>query len=261
MNWLHDVNEWMEKLNPDVRLLNEGLMDTDMSGWINIGVIKNGSNIGNGGNAYLMVNPNYPKTDDISSFIYRGTGYNTEPDGTGDELRLSEFTKERLHIYDEYKNTYYGEAFLGKQKNDKDEESHEQFMNRLDMSDNNVVLKHDSNYRITDGFVKKGKTNNYSNNSDIGIYFWGSIDKGNDQTNNSLYTYYCLVPKDEVYDFDNDMERFGTIRNAFNKYSYIAQSWKNGKSIVVNSLTPVKISLITDNRTGKSYNANWQEIN
>ena len=26
--------------------LNEGIFDTDMSGWINVGVIKNGSNIG-----------------------------------------------------------------------------------------------------------------------------------------------------------------------------------------------------------------------
>ena len=87
-DWLHNVNEWMEKLNPDVKFLNESLSETDMTNWINIGIIKNGSNIGTGGDAYLMVNPNFPQTDDFSTFRYRASGYNTKPDGTGDRVLL-----------------------------------------------------------------------------------------------------------------------------------------------------------------------------
>ena len=222
-DWIDNVNEWMEKLNPDIRLLNEGLNDTNMTGWLNVGVIKNGSNIGAGGDAYLMVDPNYPQTDDFGTFKYRATGYNTKPDGTGYELNIPEYQKQYLRIYDEYRDTYYGELFLGRRKNNEQENKHRQFMKQLDTQGNTVVLKHDTTYKITDGVVKKGKPNNYSNNSDIGIYFWGSKMRGQDQSNGGTYTYYCHVDKSQIYDFENDMERFGTLMNAFKKYPYVAQ--------------------------------------
>lgn len=240
------INKYSEKLTYRI---NEGMFDTDMSGWINIGVIKNGSNIGNGGDAYLMVNPNYPQTDDFSTFAYRGTGYNTKPDGSGREITVSSFNKQNLEIYPEYRDTYYGEVFLGKQKTAEDEKGHELFLSRLDVKDEYVILKHDSNVKITDGVIKKGEPNNYSKNSDIGIYFWGSKEHGMDQSNNALYTYYCLVDKDKVYDFENDMERFGTIQNALRKYPYVAQYWKDGPEIVVITNTPTSISYVKKNNT------------
>lgn len=240
--------------------LNEGMWDTDMTGWINIGVIKNGSNIGAGGDAYLMVDPNYPQTDDFGTFKYRGTGYNTKPDGTGYELQIPEYYKQRLQIYDQYRDTYYGEVFLGRKKTDEQEQKHKLFMSQLDMSGDKVILKHDSSYKITDGVVKKGNPNNWSNNSDIGIYFWGSKQHGSDQSNGGLYTYYCIVAPNEIYDFENDMERLGTLLNVFKKYKFAAQYWKGGPAIVVNSLTPTKISYIRDNSNGKIYDANWQEL-
>ena len=260
-DWLHNVNEWMEKLNPDVRLLNEGLNDRDMTGWINIGVIKNGSNIGTGGDAYLMVDPNYPQTDDFGTYRYRATAYNTKPDGTGYEIEVPTYQKQYLQIYDQYRDTYYGEAFLGKKKTAEQEQKHQMFLRQLEMSGDKVVLKHDSSYKITDGVVKKGQPNTYSNNSDIGIYFWGSKEPGNDQSNGSQYTYYCLVNANQVYDFENDMERYGTLVKAFKHYPFVAQYWKGGPAIVVNSLKPLPITYIKDNQTGKMYNGNWQKIN
>lgn len=258
IDWLTGVNVWMEKLNPDVRLLNEGMFDKDMSGWINIGVIKNGSNLGEGGDAYLMVNPKFPKTDDLGTFIYRGTGYNSKPDGTGSELHISEYTKQYLKVYDEYRNTYYGEIFLGKQKTEEEKDKHVQFMNQLDKTGDEIILKHDSSYRITDGVVKKGTPNNWSNNSDVGIYFWGSKQHGSDQSNGSKYTYFCLVNQDEVYDFENDIERLGTLANVFKKYKYAAQYWKGGPTIVVNSVTPVEIDYIRDNTNSIFFNSKWE---
>ena len=259
-DWLDNVNEWMEKLNPDVRLLNEGLNDRDMTGWINIGVIKNGSNIGTGGDAYLMVDPNYPQTDDFGTYRYRATAYNTKPDGTGYEIEVPTYQKQYLQIYDQYRDTYYGEAFLGKKKTAEQEQKHQMFLSQLEMSGDKVVLKHDSSYKITDGMVKKGQPNLYSNNSDIGIYFWGSKERGSDQSNGGQYTYYCLVNANKVYDFENDIERFGTLMNVFKKYPYVAQYWKGGPAIVVNSMTPIPIYNIKDNTNGKIYDANWREI-
>ena len=253
------INKYDETHKKGYRL-NEGMWDTDMTGWINIGVIKNGSNIGAGGDAYLMVDPKYPQTDDFGTLRYRGTGYNTKPDGTGHELQIPEYQKQYLQIYDQYRDTYYGEVFLGRKKTDEQKQKHELFMSQLDMSGDRVVLKHDSSYKIIDGVVKKGTPNRWSNNSDIGIYFWGSKQHGSDQSNGGLYTYYCLVSQSFVYDFENDMERFGTLLNVFKKYKYVAQYWKGGPAIVVNSVTPVPISYIRENNTGKIYDANWQEL-
>lgn len=241
--------------------INEGMFDTDMSGWINIGIIKNASPFGAGGDAYLMVNPNYPQTNDFKSFRYRATGYNTKKDGTGNEISgIPTYKQEYLEIYPEFRDTYYGEIFLGRKKTDEEIKKHEQFMLMLNTVEDKVILMHDSNYKITDGVVKKGVANGYSNNSDIGIYFWGSNERGSDQSNGSKYTYYCLVDKDYIYDFENDIERIGTLRNVFNTYAYAAQFWQGGPSIVVNTLTPTPISYIRDNSNGKVYGNNWQEI-
>lgn len=242
--------------------LNEGLWDTDMTGWLNIGIIKNGSNIGAGGDAYLMVDPKYPQTDDFGTFKYRGTGYNTKPDGTGHELQIPVYQQQYLEIYPEYSDTYYGDVFLGKRKTDEQKQLHQQFLAKLDTRDGKVILKHDSGYRITDGMVRKGTPNGYSNNSDIGIYFWGSKNRGNDPSNGSQYTYYCAVDSDDIYDFENDMERFGSLMKVFKKYKYAAQYWQEGgQAIVVNTYTPTPITYIQDNSNGKIYDERWREVN
>ena len=254
------INKYDESHKRNNYRLNEGMWNTDMTGWINIGVIKNGSNIGAGGDAYLMVDPKYPQTDDFGTFRYRGTGYNTKEDGTGYELQIPVYQQQYLQIYPQYRDTYYGEVFLGRRKTDEQKQKHEQFMSQLNMNGDNVILMHDSSYKITDGFVKKGTPNGYSNNSDVGIYFWGSKKRGSDQSNYGTYTYYCSINQSLIYDFENDMERFGTLMNVFKQYKYAAQYWKGGPEIVVNTYTPTPITYIRDNHNGKVYNANWEEI-
>ncbi len=90
--------------------------------------------------------------------------------------------------------------------------------------------------------------------------FWGSKEIGRDPSNVSTYTYYCLVNQSDVYDFENDMERFGSLMNALKTYKYVAQYWQGGPAIVVNTFTHTPISYILDKSTGKIYDANWQEI-
>lgn len=241
-------------------ILDEGMFDKDMTGWINIGYIKNASPYEGQGDAYLMVNPNYQQTDDISTFKYRATGYNTKPDGTGRECTIPVYMTQYLKIYDKYKDTYYGELFLGKAKNEDDEKKHQLFMSRLEMADGKVVLKHDSSVRIEDGVIKNGKKNSWSSNNDIGWYFWASKEMGRDPSNGGQYKYYCLVDRNEIYDFENDMERFGQLRQVFEKYSYVAQYWEGTTAIVVNTFKPTPISYIRDNHTGKIYDGNWNEL-
>ncbi len=166
------INKYDETHKKTYRL-NEGMWDTDMTGWTNIGVIKDGSPLGSGGDAYLMVDPNYPKTDDFSTFAYRATGYNSKNDGTGTEITIPSYKKQYLEIYPEFRDTYYGEVFLGRKKTDEQKQKHERFMSLLNRQGDNVLLTHNSNYKITDGFIKKGNPNGYSNNSDVGIYFLG----------------------------------------------------------------------------------------
>jgi hypothetical protein len=48
--------------------------------------------------------------------------------------------------------------------------------------------------------------------------------------------------------------------NVFDKYKYVAQYWKGGPEIVVNTYTPTPITYIIDNHNGKVYNGNWEEI-
>lgn len=218
--------------------------------------------MGAGGDAYLMVDPNATPDDDMSYFKYRHTTWNTKPDGTGDGFAdIPAYKKESLKIYPEYRDTYYGELFLGKKKGEEGMKEHEAFMNRLHMNGNDVVLKHDSNVKIDGGVIKIGKKNAWSNNSDMGIYFWGSKHVGSDVTNGCRYTYYCLVPVNQVYDFQTNLERYISLREAFEHHSYCAQQWQDDeRAVVVNTFRNTPIYAVRDNSTGKVYDAEWHEV-
>lgn len=243
-------------------ILNEGY-GKNMKGWINIGVIKGYSNIMDANDTYLMVDPNYPQTDNLSDFKYRATGFNTKPDGSGiDTGSVPSFYMSRLEIYPQYRDTYYGEVFLGKKKTDIDQKKHEQFMARLDTVGDKVRLKHDSDTKIMNGIVNnsKGKHNPYTNNSDINItFFWGTPNRGQDPSNGGKYTYFCLVNKDDIYDYTNNMERFPKIQSALSKCKYVAYQWERTPSaIAVTCYGGTPISYVCDNSTGRYYNANWE---
>lgn len=237
--------------------------EIDSHGWTNIGVVPDGSPYASGGDAYIMVDPNAEPEEDMSNFKYRYVTYNTKPDGSGYPIKsIPTYKLNNLNIYPEYRDTYYGECFLGKMKTDKDKISHEEFMSKLNIVGNNVVLKHDSSYRIVDGVIKKGKQNNWSNNNDIGIFFWGTKRIGKDPSNGQQYTYICLAPIDEIYDYETNMERYVSLKQALHTHKFCAKLWeKDPNAIVVNTLYPVKIQAIIDKRTGKQYDSEWNEIN
>lgn len=207
-----------------------------------------------------MVNPNAEQIDDMSTFRYRNVTYNTRPDGTGLSNDLPVNNLRRVKIYPEYRDTYYGDLFLGKRKGEQGEIMHKEFMSNLNISGDKLILKHDSTVKITDGVIKKGKTNGYSKDSDIGIYFWGSKKIGSDISNGQTYTYICTVPLSDVYDFQTNLERFPSLDQAMLEHKYCAQYWKKSKAIVVNTFHQTPIQAIKDNTNGKVYNANWEQI-
>lgn len=241
--------------------------EPDCKGWLNIGVVPDsnpffGRREKDGNDMYIMVNPNAEQIDNMSTFRYRNVTYNTRPDGTGLSNNLPVNDLRRVKIYPEYRDTYYGDLFLGKRKGDQGEIMHKEFMSNLNISGDKVILKHDSSVKITDGVIKKGKTNSYSNNSDIGIYFWGSKKIGSDPSNGQTYTYICTVSLSDVYDFETNLERFPSLDQAMQEHKYCAQYWNKDKSnaIVVNTFSRTPIQAIRDNTNGKVYNANWEEI-
>lgn len=237
----------------------------DCRGWLNIGVIPNGSPfLGSDDNddMYVMVNPNAEKIDDMSSFKYRNVVYNTKPDGTGATADVPSYKLEDIEIYPEYRDTYYGELFLGRMKGEEDKKKHEEFMSRLNIvNGGQVLLKHSSSVKITDGYVSYGNKNPWSNNSDIGIYFWGSKRIGRDKSNIGQYTYICTVNMDDIYDFETNLERFPSLKAALKVHPYCAQQWQDEVNvIVVNTLIKTPIKAIRDNSNGTVYNSEWKPI-
>lgn len=121
-------------------------------------------------------------------------------------------------------------------------------MQDLQMWNGMVVLRHDSSTRIKNGVIDhRGKQkNNYSKNSDYGNYFWASPTPGEDQSNNGTYEYYCLVPPDQVYDFEKNEKGYENLRDAIDNEPYVSGRWHDG-AIAVMSEQPTPISFIVSN--------------
>ena len=151
----------------------------------------------------------------------------------------------------EYKDTYWDWFFNG--LNETKEQEHQYFLSQLDIENGMVVLKHNSPYKIESGYVggadKKGP-NIYSNNSDLGNYFWGSKEEGADQSGQGEYQYICYVPIDEVYDFEYNEKGYKSMKEAVNNEKYVASWWPNGGGIVVVSQYPTKIDHVIKRRIG-----------
>lgn len=255
-----EIKRLMEiyQYNPSKGRINERFGDVDTKGWVCVGEIPYSPWAGGQNKVYIMVNQQKGMKWGQE---YRDVRYTENPDGSGKQTDLIPgYAKEKSIIYPQHQDDEYGEMFLGKRKDDSvAKQEHKNFMSKLFVIGNNVVLHHNSSYVIKDGFVKKGTPNGYSNNSDIGIYFWGSRNSGNDPSNVSEYTYYCLIPLNELYDFSTNVERM-TLRNALEKYSYCGQYWQNGDAIVVNTFKPTPIWCILDKGNGKWFDKDWNEI-
>lgn len=244
-------------------LLFEGLFNHDTRGWLNIGVIKGYCAYASGDDSYLMADPNAPKTENMADFRYRHMAYSSKPEGMSTSYDVPNYYQQNLVIYPEYADTYYGECILGKGKgSDQKKKDREDFLSRLFIIGNDVVLHHDSPVKITDGRVGGSHPKqSYSKDSDIGTYFWGSRNSGSDQSNIGRYTYWCRVPKDTVYDFMHNPDRL-TLTQAMSKYGYAGQEWnhRNNPAIVVTSWRNTPIWFILDKHNGRYYDKDWNEI-
>jgi hypothetical protein len=188
--------------------------------------------------------------------------YTENSDGTGAQTNsIPTYARNQATIYNEYRDTEYGELFLGKKKDEEVvKQKHKEFMSKLFKLGYMVIIHHNSSYKITDGIIKKGAPNNWSNNTDIGIYFWGSRNSGRDPSGNSLYTYYCYINQDDLYDLEANKERL-TLQKAMSQYPYVGQYWgKNDEAIVVSTYKLTPIWCILDKQTGKWYDKDWNEI-
>jgi hypothetical protein len=186
--------------------------------------------------------------------------YTENPDGTGlNTDSIPENVKNEMVIYPEYQNTEYGDFLLGARKDKATlEKEHAAFENALSTFNGKIVLRHDSSYVIKDGVIRKGKPNTYSKDSDIGVYFWGSDKVGKDNSNVGVYTYYCLIDRNQLYDYQTNEERLSLVQ-ALQKYPYAGQFWEDG-AIVVNTLKETPIWCIYDKRNDKWFDANWNQI-
>lgn len=225
--------------------------DKDTRGWINIGIVKGYSCFMGGTDTYLMANPNAQMQpgEDEYRFKSDNTAFSPDPEGSTRESVVPDYYKQRLEIYPEYKDTFWGELFLGRKKDtDEDKAKHEKFMSELNQDGNDVILMHNSPVLIKDGVISGGhEKQHYSNNSDVGVYFWGTPFAGKDPSGGSQYTYYCKVPKESVYDFHINMDRL-TLRQALSKYPYVALYWNGGPAIVVVTWKNTPIWKVQDNR-------------
>lgn len=243
--------------NPQKGILNEwGEVDT--TGWVCVGEVDYNPWAKKIDKLYVMVNPQKTMKwgKEINEVVYT-----ENPDGSGSQTdSIPEYYKQRIRIYPEHQDDEFGEIFLGK-RSSKDvlEQKHADFESKLFKLGNQIIIHHNSSYVLKDGFIKKGKPNVWSNNSDIGIYFWGSRNSGSDPSGNTSYTYYSIISKDDLYDFHTNEERL-TLPVAMQKYNYVGQLWRDNESVVITTHRYTPIWCILDKQTGKWYNKDWNEI-
>lgn len=245
--------------NPSKGLINEGFGDVDTSNYVCVGEVPYWPWGNNGDKVYAMVSPQKIKKWGNEVFDIRYTENN---DGSGMQTdSIPSYAIERMRIYPEHYDDEYGEVFLGKKKSKEELElKHERFVSNLFRIDGNVILHHNSSYEITDGYIKKGEKNSWSNNADIGIYFWASRNSGSDPSGNSKYTYYCIINENSLYDFETNEERL-TLPQALSKHDYVGQFWReNSDAIVVNTFLKTPIWSILDKQTGQWFDKDWNEI-
>lgn len=268
------LNEYLDRFNrlveydhhkPDGGIISRPVDGADTSEWTLIGEIEYGASWRKVDSAYIFAYPYADKSDDYRRFIADNCSINLEKDGSdgGHSFFGGKYAfdsrYDKVKVYPEYENTYYDFIFNGKTQKYR-EEMHEKLEKELFVVGNSVVLQHDSSYKITDGVVKRGKQNPWSNNDDWGIYFWASRNVGTDPSNGGAYTYFCLVNLEQMYDATNNVENFEKNKEALMKYPYIYQKWVRGNAVACQTVRSTPIYCIRDNSNGKFYDKDWNEI-
>ncbi len=128
-----------------------------------------------------------------------------------------------------------------------------------------VVLRHDSNEKITNGVVNSGgrNKNSYSSNTDADNYFWASEKIGRDNSNYGRYHYYAFVQPDLIYDMDENPKQYKSVKEAVDNEQYVSRSWHDGAVVVVSN-KPTPIQYIKSDRDGTTiggvFDAKWKLI-
>lgn len=204
----------------------------------------------------IWANPNNP----MEYGIMRGSS-----NGVGKVMtigNLPQWERDNIVIFNEYRNTDFAVPFFGKQVSQDILKKHEEFMSKFNIQDGKVLLKHNSSVKINDGVLSCGhEKNSYSNNNDIGWYSWASKEVGADPSGNGMFTYYALVDINDVYDYQYDVERVGTLRQAVKTKPYVAMYWGDDTDVIaVTSLKTTPFEYVRNNRDGKFYDSEWNEI-
>ena len=239
-----------------VHRILEGYGDVDTSSYICIGEIPY-SPWASGDKVYILASPKKIMRWGEEMYDIR---YCKNPDGSGAQTdSIPSVQKHYATIYPEYEDSEMAEPFLGKKKDIAElERKHKEFLSKVNISGDKVILTHNSSRQITDGVIRKGEANRWSNNTDIGIYFWASKNAGSDPSGAGRFTYYCIIPSSDLYDFEANAERL-SLEKAMSKHPYVGQFWKNSDAVVVTTYRHTPIYRILDKSTGKWYDAEWNE--
>lgn len=228
-----------------------------LNDWINIGIVKD---IRNGETKeYVLANPNAEQTDNFQNFKSHALSLNNDKKGKdGYKYFYIDSRYYTVELYPEFKDSYYDFVLSDGENKKYKNIKHQELSSMLFKIGDKIILHHDSRYKITDGVIKKGKMNSYSNNNDWGVYFWASRNSGSDPSNGQEYTYYCIVNADKCYDIWNNPNDFKSDEEVYKRYQYYLKETNGGIACQTAIETP--IWCIKNNRTGKFYDKNWNEI-
>lgn len=263
-------------VHTDNGISEEQIDGADTNGWLYIGEIVYGENSWKASDRkYLLCYPDFDEnivnSKGYSGFIGDYISVNANPNGTdGGKYFYSCFDSrfDKIKLNDEYKNGIFALIFKRNLIDDGDEatqryreQKHQEFISKLFQIGDNLILHHNSSTKITDGIIKPGMPrNNYSNSNDWGVYFWASKNEGSDPSGIAEYTYYCIVPIEQTYDVENNIENFKTDKEAIAKYPYQLKDWKNGQAIACQTNKPTPIWRIRNRSNGKWFDNEWQEV-
>lgn len=278
-NWLKKIESLNKRLDEYIVHREDGttceyLIDgADTNGWTYIGEIVYGENSWkkDSDRKYLLVYPNYaPSELNSSSFIEKNVSVNEDTNGSdGGHYFYSNFDCrfDKIKLNDAFINSEYAlvfKSYLIDPDNATQrlrEQKHKEFMSKLFVVGDNVLMHHISSAKITDGFLKAGMPKqSYSNNNDWGVYLWASRNTGNDPSNGGDYTYYCVVPLEECYDVANNVENFKSDKELLQKYPYMLKDWKNGQAIACQTNKPTRIWRIMRHNPVKWFDDEWNEV-
>lgn len=262
-------NEVVNYRASDGRTLAEAESKESLERWIRIGRVIYGADWNKGKVRFVFAEPGAKEADlnnyySIEDYIEHHIALCPTEDGTGGKERFYgnfDDRYDKVEVNNEYRNTYYDWLFNDRPDEELEKE-HEKFVQRLNLADDQtVILTHNSNRVIKDGYVRPGQEpNGYSTNRDVGAYFWASKEPGRDPSNGSRYAYYCYVDLRQVYDYNANLEHFNNRNEVFDAHEYVANYWNGSEAIACNTKCDTPIRYILDRSTGKRYDKDWNEL-